>query len=98
VTVRLILDKSNDTVKYSGATFAQNAGIEVLIDDKVAIAHNKVIIVDAVTVVTGSLNFTTAASKRNAENVVVITDKVVAAQFVGNWHVRAPLSRPYRKD
>jgi phosphatidylserine/phosphatidylglycerophosphate/cardiolipin synthase-like enzyme len=96
--VRLILDKSNDTVKYSGATFAQNAGIEVLIDDKVAIAHNKVIIVDGVTVVTGSLNFTTAASKRNAENVVVITDKVVAAQFIGNWHGRASLSRPYRKD
>jgi phosphatidylserine/phosphatidylglycerophosphate/cardiolipin synthase-like enzyme len=41
VRVRALLDKSNATARYSGATFLQNAGIEVLIDASHAIAHSK---------------------------------------------------------
>jgi phosphatidylserine/phosphatidylglycerophosphate/cardiolipin synthase-like enzyme len=41
VTVLAVLDKSQQTEKYSAATFLMNAGIQTLIDDQHAIAHNK---------------------------------------------------------
>ena len=97
VDVRVILDKSNETRKYSGATFLVNHGIEPLIDDSVGIAHNKVLIIDKDTVVTGSFNFTTAAQKRNAENVLIIEDDHdLVAAYRDNWFKRAAVSRPYR--
>lgn len=74
VKVLAVLDKSNETGKYSAATFLLNAGIPTLIDDKHAIAHNKVIVIDDSTVLTGSFNFTKAAESSNAENLVVIKE------------------------
>jgi hypothetical protein len=44
------------------------AGIPAWIDDKPAIAHNKIIIDDHLTV-NGSFNYPAAAEKRTAENV-----------------------------
>src|ERR1051325_261349 len=58
VKVEVVLDKSNRTGKYSAATFTQNYGIPTFIDDRHAIAHNKIIIIDSKTVLTGSFNFT----------------------------------------
>jgi len=42
VVIAAILDKSQRTEKYSGATFLKNEGIPVMIDAAHAIAHNKV--------------------------------------------------------
>jgi hypothetical protein len=50
------LDKSQWTEKYSGATYLSSHQIPVLIDDKHAIAHNKVMIIDGNTLITGSFN------------------------------------------
>ena len=72
VKVRVILDKSNRTANYSSATFLFNHNIPVFIDDKHAIAHNKIILIDGRTVLTGSFNFTKAAEESNAENLLII--------------------------
>jgi len=72
VHVEAMLDKSQKTAKYTSATFLVNAGIPVLIDSKHAIAHNKIIIIDQSTLITGSFNFTKAAEEKNAENLLVI--------------------------
>ena len=72
VHVEAILDKSQKTAKYTSATFLVNAGIPVLIDSKHAIAHNKIIIIDQSTLITGSFNFTKAAEEKNAENLLLI--------------------------
>ena len=53
VKVQVILDKSQRTEKYSSATFFQNVGIPTFIDDKHAIAHNKVMVIDGRIVITG---------------------------------------------
>jgi hypothetical protein len=74
VEVKVVLDKSNETAKYTGATFLQNAGIPVLIDAKHAIAHNKVMVIDGKTVITGSFNFTKAAEGKNAENLLILQE------------------------
>jgi ABC-type branched-subunit amino acid transport system ATPase component len=85
VKVEVILDKSQRTQKYSSATFLCNQGISVKIDAQHAIAHNKVMIVDGEVVITGSFNFTKAAEKNNAENLLVIRDKKLAEQYIKNW-------------
>lgn len=75
VKITAILDKSNWTQKYSAATFLKNVGIPVYIDDKHAIAHNKIMIIDSRVVITGSFNFTMAAETKNAENLLIIEDR-----------------------
>ena len=72
VKVTVVLDKSQRTAKYSSATFLSNVGIPTFIDDKHAIAHNKIIIIDQATIITGSFNFTKAAEEKNAENLLVL--------------------------
>jgi phosphatidylserine/phosphatidylglycerophosphate/cardiolipin synthase-like enzyme len=47
VEILAVLDKSNETQKYSAATFLNNAGIQPLIDDQHAIAHAKVMVIDS---------------------------------------------------
>jgi phosphatidylserine/phosphatidylglycerophosphate/cardiolipin synthase-like enzyme len=51
-----------------------------------AASHNKVIVIDDGTVITGSYNFTHAAQSKNAENVVVLTgNHALAARFTANF-------------
>jgi phosphatidylserine/phosphatidylglycerophosphate/cardiolipin synthase-like enzyme len=51
------------TDRYSSATFLHNEGVRVHIDGDHGIAHNKVIFIDADTVITGSFNFSRAAEE-----------------------------------
>lgn len=96
IDVRVILDKSNETQKYSGATYVANAGIPTFIDYKPAIAHNKVMIIDHAKVVTGSFNFSAAAQTKNAENVAIIGNAPQLADFyIKDWNWRLSESRPY---
>jgi phosphatidylserine/phosphatidylglycerophosphate/cardiolipin synthase-like enzyme len=46
-------------------------------------------LLDGETVITGSFNFTKSAEIRNAENLVIIHDPVLAAQYLQNWNVQA---------
>ena len=50
---------------------------------------------DGETVITGSFNFTTAAERQNAENLLVIRDRALAARYVDNWHAHAAHSTRY---
>lgn len=97
--VKVILDKSNEQPRYSGRiTCLTNHSIDALLtDDKVAIAHNKVMVIDGRTVITGSFNFTKAAQDRNAENVLIVSDDpTLAATYAENWKQRAEASREYQ--
>ena len=95
VDVQAILDRSQRTEKYSEADFLAHAGIRTLIDAKHAIAHNKVIIIDGDTVITGSFNFTKAAEEKNAENLLIIHRSVLAERYMKNWHEHEAHSEPY---
>lgn len=86
VQVIAILDKSQRTSKYSGATYLLRAGVPVYIDERPAIAHNKIIIVDRAEVITGSFNFTRAAQERNAENLLILWgNEPLVAQYLQNF-------------
>jgi phosphatidylserine/phosphatidylglycerophosphate/cardiolipin synthase-like enzyme len=98
VKVLAVVDKANQTDKYSAATFLLNAGIPTLIDDQHAIAHNKVMVIDTTTILTGSFNFTKAAEQKNAENLLVITDAPELAKvYEANILAHAAHSHPYQR-
>lgn len=97
VTVNVILDKSQRTASYSSATFLHNAGVPTWIDSKHAIQHNKVIIIDGTTVITGSFNFTKAAEERNAENVLVLRGEELAKKYLENWQAHHKHTASYHR-
>jgi phosphatidylserine/phosphatidylglycerophosphate/cardiolipin synthase-like enzyme len=74
VKITVILDKSQRTQNYSEADFVAHAEIPCFIDAKHAIAHNKIMLIDGRTIITGSFNFTKQAEISNAENLLVIHD------------------------
>lgn len=72
VNVQVVLDKDNEEQGYSDLRLLLAAGVPTLIDDKHAIMHNKVMVIDQEIVITGSFNFTNQAETSNAENLLVI--------------------------
>ena len=94
--VRVILDRSQKTEKYSAVRFLPKHGIIIGIDAAHAIAHNKVIIIDNEIAISGSFNFTRAAEERNAENLMIIHDRELAARFLDNWWIHQKHSTLFR--
>jgi phosphatidylserine/phosphatidylglycerophosphate/cardiolipin synthase-like enzyme len=96
VTVKVLLDRTNELERYATTTARLNGCADVLVDDGVKIAHNKVLIIDRMDVITGSFNLTNAAI-RNAENVFLVPDHPrIAEMFAGNFEERARGARPLR--
>jgi phosphatidylserine/phosphatidylglycerophosphate/cardiolipin synthase-like enzyme len=95
VKIEVILDKSQKSQHYTEADFIAHAEIPTFIDSTHSIAHNKVIIIDNETVLTGSFNFTKAAEEHNAENLLVIHDKALAMKYDQNWQAHLAHSARY---
>lgn len=96
VKVRVVLDKSNETDRYTAATFLANHNIKPWIDGEHAIAHNKIIIIDGKTVITGSFNFTRSAETSNAENLLIFTNKPkITEAYTKNFAHHLSHSEPY---
>ena len=83
VTVAGVMDeeqvKSNQGTEYDA--FRQ-AGLDVYIDGNPGQMHHKIMIVDESIVIVGSYNFTNSAETRNDENLLVIYNDEIAAQFL----------------
>lgn len=52
-------------------------------------------IIDGKVVITGSYNFTRAAEKSNAENIVIIESGPIAEKYLQNWQKHRNHSKPY---
>jgi len=72
VHVDIILDRSQEKEAYSELPVIEQHGLFPHIDAHHAIAHNKVMIIDKRTLITGSFNFTHQAEVENGENLLVI--------------------------
>ena len=97
IKTEVILDKSQKTEKYSSADYLNHSGVPTFIDTKHAIAHNKIIVIDDTTLITGSFNFTKAAQERNAENLLVIHDPEIISLYQRNWESHKAHSEEYFK-
>jgi len=98
VKVEVVLDKSQRRERYTSATLVANAGIPTYIDDRHAIAHNKVMIIDDVTLITGSFNFTKAAEEKNAENLLIIhNNNAIVDIYTRNFREHKGHSEKYER-
>jgi phosphatidylserine/phosphatidylglycerophosphate/cardiolipin synthase-like enzyme len=96
VRIEAVLDKSQRSERYSAATFLMNAGIAVVIDDRHAIAHNKIIIIDQASLITGSFNFSKNADQNNAENLLILRgNKPLIDKYLANYRIHWDHSVPY---
>ncbi len=95
VKTEIILDKSNRSKKYSAGAFTAHMGILTYIDSAHSIAHNKIIVIDSDTVITGSFNFTKAAEEHNAENILIVKNKDLAKQYIENFNRHKGHSEAY---
>ena len=84
VRVEVVLDESQRTERAQ-ADELRAAGVPLWFDTKHAIMHNKVVVVDAAVVVTGSFNFSAAAESSNAENLLVLRSPDLAARYLENF-------------
>jgi len=84
VDVRVVVDKSNVTARYTAATFLANMGVPVRVDFRYRIMHDKFTVIDGVALETGSFNYTQAAAS-NAENVIILHDPAVAQRYGQEW-------------
>lgn len=95
VIVQIILDKSQMTARQSAAAYAASHEIPTFIDRVHAIAHNKVMIIDSLTLITGSFNFTEAAEESNAENLLIVRSSSLADLYRKNWEGHRKHSEEY---
>ncbi|MBN1684644.1 MAG: phospholipase D family protein [Gammaproteobacteria bacterium] len=95
VDVKVILDKSQFENSYYALSYLIRHKVPIWCDYRVQIAHNKVMVLDDSTVITGSFNFTSAAQYKNAENLLVIHDPNLAHLYHQNWDRRLHQSRQF---
>jgi phosphatidylserine/phosphatidylglycerophosphate/cardiolipin synthase-like enzyme len=97
VAVQVILDRSNLTAHSSADDDLFGSNIPTFIDSAHAIAHNKVMVIDDETVITGSFNFTRAAEERNAENLLILRSRDLAKRYTDNWQTHKDHSEAYER-
>lgn len=100
VHVDVVLDHSNEQEEYSLLKYLVEKGLAPAVDSHHAIAHNKVMVIDRHTVITGSFNFTHQAEAENAENLLVIKHHAELVHTyrenfgVHKAHAHAPGAKP----
>lgn len=101
VDVRVTAD-ATETQRLAGGRIAElaAAGIPVFIEERYQSAHNKVMVIDADLptgmVITGSYNWSFAAQRRNAENVLIISGQAaLAGRYRMNWERHRADAKPY---
>jgi phosphatidylserine/phosphatidylglycerophosphate/cardiolipin synthase-like enzyme len=100
VQVTVLLDRSNEAEAYSDLPQFLEHGLAPMIDAEHAIAHNKVMVIDRATVITGSFNFTHQAEMENAENLLIVKgNRTLARAYHDHFsqhkgHCRHPQTKP----
>lgn len=88
VQVQGIFETTGSETAFSELRPLFCAGLPVRQDGNGFILHHKVFIVDDDTVITGSFNISDSATRSNDENLIVIQDPVLAAQYIAEFNRR----------
>lgn len=81
INIKVVYDTRQSKVKGSVIQDLYKLNIEAYRNTKHKMEHNKFIIVDNRYLLTGSYNYTKAATKSNSENCVLITDDIYVHAF-----------------
>ncbi len=82
VDVKVLLDESQLTEKFSKYKYLLKSGIDIRIDKGEGLMHNKFAIVDNRILITGSYNWTRSAEVRNRENLLIIDNRFLAERYI----------------
>jgi phosphatidylserine/phosphatidylglycerophosphate/cardiolipin synthase-like enzyme len=86
IEVAVVADRKENSRSYTAANFIANSGVPTRLNGNYAIMHNKFLVIDGRNVETGSFNFTEAATKRNAENALLLRNVPdLAAEYDREW-------------
>lgn len=94
VDVRVLVDEKSQTQNREVLDLLMAAQVQLKADGRHAIAHNKLMLIDEATVITGSFNFTHAAENRNAENLLILNSPELAEVYKAQWARHWTHSRP----
>ena len=94
VAVELVIDGSEAHESQNLIAGLKQAGVKVYSDKKHHLTHSKYVVADNEWVITGSYNWTNDAELRNAENIVVIDNAVLAAAYELDFTLRLNESTP----
>ena len=73
IKLRILTDKLQASTKYSKALDLYQYGVNIKVNSKYKVEHNKFAVFDGKLLSTGSFNWTTPASKQNSENCLLIS-------------------------
>src|SRR6185295_5843122 len=95
VRVRIVLDKRNMGGAYSYTAYLSKTGLPVWRDGQHKDTHDKVMLIDGRTIITGSFNFTDQSEDVNSENVLIIRNKPkLFATYLENFEMHLGHSEP----
>ena len=98
VKVRGVFENTGSETQYSEYGKMKQAGLDVMQDGNPYLMHHKVFIIDGKTVVLGSFNFSQNAETENDENLIIVDDPSLAAQFTAEFgRVYATAKNPPKK-
>jgi phosphatidylserine/phosphatidylglycerophosphate/cardiolipin synthase-like enzyme len=97
IGVVALLDKNQRKERHTEADFLAKAGCFVLIDGSHAV-HNKVIIVDRSTLITGSFDFEKESEEKNAEDMLLIKGNMeLTEKYFANFDKHKRHSQRYSR-
>lgn len=93
VKVRVITDPRNEAAAVAPLLRPLRYGVQHRTDAAHKLFHHKYLLIDSATLMVGSFNFTISADRRNAENIIRLSDPALirrfAHDFADHWnHVR----------
>ena len=83
VSVKCLFDYGQANSKYSQDSYLRGCGVKIkLSPNRSGKMHHKVIIIDGETVITGSYNYSKNAERNNDENILILKNREIAANYI----------------
>ena len=96
VDVQIVLDRHEPNQPGSTSRRIHEAGITTTVDRAHALMHDKTAVIDNTITITGSMNWTKSGESKNAENIIIIDDPTIAAQYEAHFRLHASHAVPFR--
>lgn len=99
IKIRILTDKLQAANKNSRVKDLYRYGINIKVNSKFKIEHNKFAVFDGKSIVTGSFNWTTPASEKNSENCLFVFQRNdVIKEYQKRFDYLWKLNRKYKSD
>jgi phosphatidylserine/phosphatidylglycerophosphate/cardiolipin synthase-like enzyme len=86
VCCRIIVDRGMESLNSEEIYQLIKAGISVKSDRSHKIFHNKYIVIDDSSLITGSYNFSDNAEMKNAENLIIVNEDSLIQSYISDFN------------